>query len=29
MIETAKALGLTAKDMFVPAARDRKPIILI
>ena len=27
-IETAKTLGLTAKDMFVPAARDRKPILV-
>jgi histidinol phosphatase-like PHP family hydrolase len=26
-LETAKTLGLTAKDMFVPAARDRKPIL--
>jgi len=25
-IENAKALGLTAKDMFVPAPNDRKPI---
>jgi histidinol phosphatase-like PHP family hydrolase len=27
-IESAKTLGLTAKDMFVPAARDRKPILV-
>ena len=26
-IEAAKTLGLTAKDMFAPAARDRKPIL--
>jgi histidinol phosphatase-like PHP family hydrolase len=27
-IEMAKALGLTAKDMFVPAPRDRKPMLI-
>ena len=27
-IETAKALGLMANDMFTPAARDRKPMLV-